>query len=136
MNEFYAAHQGRTLITDKHNPRRIRLQTYSTYRTVVSDELAQDDNIMDALHDGRTRFKVYFDCMTNHSSLLYVTAEPIFIATVPASGVAAGAIVPVDTCDRLALIKGSNQGWHSFGEQSVTIQHWIDGHHLIQIDEW
>jgi hypothetical protein len=136
LNKVYAAHKAGTFITTKHDPRRIRLQTFNSYRTVVSDELADRDNIMDALHDSRTRIQVYFDCDVKHSSMVYVTAEPICVSSVAASGIASGAIVPCDTMDYLALIDGSAQGWHVFGEHSVKIADKVQDSLLIKIDEF
>lgn len=109
-----------TLMTPKHDPANLST-TYPAFRTVLSVELAQ--NLEGFISSGQYQVKEY-ENKAYPSSSLYFEIEPTGNSTfsVPASGVAPNSPFATTTVDRIVAVSGHNQGWHIFGESSVTIQ--------------
>lgn len=109
-----------TIMTPKHDPKNLAT-TYSSYRTVLSHDLAQ--NLFAFISTGDFIVTEY-DNKRLPASPLYFEIQPGSNSTfsVPASGVAANSPFASSTVDRLVAVSGHNQGWHLFGESSSTIQ--------------
>jgi len=114
------AAQNGTLMTPKHDPANLST-TYPNFRTVLSYELAE--NLEGFISSGQYQVKEYENKAYPSSSLYFEiepTGSPAF--SVPASGVAPNSPFATSAVDRIVAVSGHNQGWHVFGESSVTIQ--------------
>jgi hypothetical protein len=114
-----AAKEG-TLMTPKHDPQNLTT-TYPDYRTVLSHDLAQ--NLEGFICSGEYSVKEYENKRLPTNPLyLEITPAGNSTFTVPASGVAPNSPFATSAVDRIIAVSGHNQGWHLFGESSVTIQ--------------
>jgi hypothetical protein len=108
-----------TLMTPKHDPNKMAYKTYSTYRTVLSYELAEELKSFIAAED----YDVieYENCNPNYALQLFeiISTNPTF--SVPASGVGPDNSKPSTALDRLIAVCGNIQGWHMYGDSSKDI---------------
>jgi len=108
------------LMTPKHDPNNLTT-TYPSYRTVLAHDLAQ--NLEGFISSGQYTVKEY-ENKKLPSSPVYLELEPTGNSnfSVPASGVAPNSPFATSAVDRIIAVSGQNQGWHLFGESSMTIK--------------
>jgi hypothetical protein len=88
----------------------------NNYRTVVSYEITDDPVAM--LNGEQFHVQAYQNNLFPQSPEYYVIKP--FVPTITASG-ATGSIIHSSTIDNLVVVKGSNQGYHIFGESTDRI---------------
>jgi hypothetical protein len=116
-----SADTNRTLITAKHAPNNVST-IYSRYRTVVSDQIA--NNLIQFINDEDYIVKEYQN-LDYHLSPLYYTITPKSSSSfnVPSSGVTGN--VATSALDTLIVVSGGTAGIHMYGNSSIDISNKI-----------
>ena len=109
-----------TLMTPKHDPNQMGEKTYSTYRTVLSYEVAED--LKSFITSEKYDVIEYENSNPNHASQLFEIIPTISTFSVPASGVGPDESKPSTALDRLIAVCGNSQGWHMFGDCANDIR--------------
>jgi hypothetical protein len=114
-----AAHNG-TLMTQKHDPDRLGVASWTDYRSVLSHELA--DDLEGFISRGLYNTYYYHNSLHPSSPDYWVIESVDSGFNTVASGVPGFSNWPDRMLDRLVVVSGLSQGLHMFGESSVIIQ--------------
>lgn len=119
-NQLKTAVDNGTLLTPKHDPYNLGT-TYSSYRTVLSYDLA--DNLDRFISSGDYSVKRYENVKYSDSPNYFeITPKPDSGFSIPSSGVTANSIFASTRIDKIVAVSGKTGGWHLFGEDSAIIQ--------------
>jgi hypothetical protein len=119
-NHLTDAVKNGTLLTPKHDPNNLGT-TYSSYRTVLSHDLAS--NLATFISSGNFTVREFENIKIPNSPLYFeITPNPTSGFTVPASGVTSTSIFATSVVDKIIAVSGQTSGWHLFGEDSLVIQ--------------
>lgn len=108
------------LMTPKHNPGNLGRVKYSSYRSVLSYELAMNlKNFVDS-----EDFDVieYENTNPNHKKELFEIIPRSSLFSVPASGVGPDSLQPTEALDRLIAVWNAGGRPHIFGESSKELE--------------
>jgi hypothetical protein len=119
ISQWGQAAESGSLLTAKHDPNNLTI-TWPKYRSVLSQELSS--NLEDFIKSGEYLIKYYSDSnYPNGSGYFEITPNSGSHFSIPGSGVESGSITSTQALDRLILVYGNNQGWHTYAETSSFI---------------
>lgn len=119
-NHLTTAASNGTLLTPKHDPNNLAT-VYSSYRTVLSHELANNLEIF--INSGDYTVRQFENIKIPNSPLYFeITPNQNSGFNIPDSGVTATSIFATSVVDKIVAVSGQTQGWHLFGEDSSVIQ--------------
>jgi hypothetical protein len=106
------------LVTPKHDPNNLGQITYSSYRSVLSYELAR--NLEEVITYDAIEYRNFDPKHQRQELIEIVFADNLF--SVPASGVAADSSIATEALDRLVAVWNSEGTLKIFGESSQVIE--------------
>jgi hypothetical protein len=119
ISQWGQAAESGSLLTAKHDPGNLTI-TWPKFRSVLSYELSA--SLETFIKSGEYSVNHYHDSRyPKGSGFFEVTPNPGSTFSIPGSGVESGSITPTQALDRLILVYGQNQGWHSYAETSSFI---------------
>jgi hypothetical protein len=118
ITQWYNAAKSGTLLTPKHDPNNLST-IYASSRTVLTPELSA--SLETFISGGNFNITEYHNARFPRTPYYFELEprDPVF--SVAGSGVPAHSPFASGSCDRLVVVSGSNQGWHSFAENSYNI---------------
>jgi hypothetical protein len=120
-NHLITAASNGTLLTPKHDPNNLGTTVFSSFRTVLSHDLAA--NLDTFITSGKYTVSEYENKKLPNSPLYFeITPNQDSGFSVPASGVTANSVFASTVVDKIIAVSGQTQGWHLFGEDSSIIQ--------------
>jgi hypothetical protein len=125
-----AANNG-TLMTPKHDPNNLGTTVFSSYRTVLSHDLAA--NLLSFINSGNYTV-IEFENKKLPNSPLYFEITPNQDSgfAIPASGVTANSTFASTVVDKIIAVSGNTYGWHLFGEDGFIVQHKLNNGDLLR----
>lgn len=121
IEELKAALENGQLLTPKHDPSNLGQLRYSSYRSVLSYELA--NNLEKFITSENYEVIEYRNVNTKHKRealLEIIPTDSVF--SVPASGVGPDSLTPTEPLDRLVAVWNSTGTLHIFGESLRLIE--------------
>lgn len=119
-NGLKQAAKNGTLLTPKHDPTKLGTTVFSSFRTVLSHDLAA--KLESFIASGKYSVTEYENKRLPNSPLYFeITPDHDSGFTVPASGVTANSVFSSTVVDQIVAVSGHTQGWHLFGENSQII---------------
>jgi hypothetical protein len=120
VNQLKAALNNNELMTPKHDPNNLGKLTYSSYRSVLSYELA--DNLKKFIDSESFDVIEYENMNPRHKKEWFEIIPRDTFFSVPASGVGPDSMKPTEALDRLVAVWNSGGRPHLFGESSKEIE--------------
>jgi len=109
------------LVTPKHDPNNLRQITYTSYRSVLSYELARNlEEVITSENYDAVEYRNLDPKHLRQELIEIVFADNLF--SVPASGVAADSSIATEALDRLVAVWNSEGTLKIFDESSEVIE--------------
>lgn len=130
VDQLKEALEAGLLMTPKHDPSNLGRVKYSSYRSVLSYELAK--NLEEFI--GSENFDVveYENTNPKHKKELFEIIPKDIMFSVPASGVGPDSLKPTEALDRLIAVWNAGGRPHIFGESSKELQEKEDAGKLVK----
>jgi len=119
VSEWTKALDSGTFLAPKHDPASLSI-TFASFRTVLTPEASS--SLASFIKSGDYSVRQYEDSkFPNGPGIFEIVPSGSSPFKVAGSGVASGSLTPSGSYDRLVVVSGSNQGWHTYAEDSSRI---------------
>jgi hypothetical protein len=119
ISQWGQAAESGSLLTAKHDPNNLTI-AWQKFRSVLSYDLSS--SLVTFIKSGEYSINHYHDShYPKGSGYFEATPNPDSTFYIPGSGVESGSITPTQALERLILVYGQNQSWHTYAETSSFI---------------